>query len=165
MLRAPVALGFALAALVAGTGCGGGEAKIDKEGNSEGEPSAAEARAAKEAEKAPSTTKVPASAYTWTGVGATKTDWEAAHPKEGKCVASGCNGPEIEYAPEEAESEFETVESAQEPPQRILGYSQAFPEGTSFPAAKRAALRLFPGIPARSSSGSTTKPGLAESST
>jgi hypothetical protein len=77
---------------------------------------------------------------TWTGLGATKANWESAHPKETSgCSAGTCYGPTINS---EGTHEFRLVTTT--PEGRIDGYEQSFSDGTSAAAAKEAVQRLLP---------------------
>jgi hypothetical protein len=78
------------------------------------------------------------------GLGATLTDWEAAHPRgtEG-CSAGECFGSRVQVSPNESQYEFVDVETT--PEGRVDGYTQALGGDAVIPAvAKHIVLALLP---------------------
>ncbi len=89
-----------------------------------------------------------ASPGTWTGLGATLTAWESAHPKGSGGSGSGCSGEGCYGAQvtdnDEPTYEFTAFSTGGPPEYRVTGYEQALGDGTSLEAAKADVLKLMP---------------------
>jgi hypothetical protein len=85
----------------------------------------------------------PSSGPGWAGLGATKANWEAAHPKRtSDCEAAPCYGSKLEVAGKPI-IEYNLVSFT--PEGRVDAFERAFPAGTSAALAKEELQRLLPG--------------------
>jgi hypothetical protein len=81
---------------------------------------------------------------TWTGLGATLTAWESAHPKNpAGCEATPCYGGQMPDGGKLTD-QFSELTTTEAPEYRVDGYTEAIGDGTSLATAKADVLKLLP---------------------
>jgi hypothetical protein len=127
MGRQIVAAGLAVAVL--GAGCGGSSSTKNSTSKAQ----------------SPAPTSAAGAHAGWTGMGAPLSAFETAHPPQtGGCPAGGCYGSVIPYTGQGQCCEFEALSTTGPPDNRVDGYTQAFPVGTSLATARLEVFALMP---------------------